>query len=248
MDSEIGANRREACIAPARCYSWLHIMPRAGWLGKLRSPIHVLGFLLLFSPGIAAARQSPPPQLPTAAEPPSVITHYSLPPDKLRQSVELARLEERLYFGEVAIELAALWLILRLGLAAKFRSLAEAASRRRLIQASIFAAAILLALAILELPLHAYGHSLARRYSLSVQGWPSWFLDRAKSECITVFVGALIAIVAWALIRRSPNRWWFQLWLILLPLTIAGVFVEPLVIEPLFYDFRPLAASHATLT
>ncbi|HET9400755.1 MAG TPA: M48 family metalloprotease, partial [Candidatus Acidoferrales bacterium] len=47
---------------------------------------------------------------------------------------------------------------------------------------------------------------------------------------------------------RSPNRWWFQLWLILLPLTIAGVFVEPLVIEPLFYDFRPLAASHATLT
>src|SRR5689334_5979172 len=175
-------------------------MPCAGWLGKLVLA-SVFACLLLFLPGIATAHQSTPPRSLTAAAPPRVITHYSLPPDKLRQSVELARLEERLYFGEVAIELAALWLILRLGLAAKFRNLAEAASRRRFLQASIFAAVVLLALAILELPLHAYGHSLARRYSLSVQDWPSWFLDRAKSECITILVGAFIAIAAWALIH-----------------------------------------------
>lgn len=223
-------------------------MPRSGWLGYLRTAICVSVLAHLLLPEYALARQSTPSKPPATTASSSVITHYSLPPEKLRQSVELARLEERLYFGEVAIELAALWLILRLRLAAKLRDWAEAASRRRFLQASIFAALALLALAVIELPLHAYGHSLARRYSLSVQGWPSWFLDRAKSELITLFVGALIAIVAWALIRRSPGRWWLQLWLLLLPLIIAGVFAEPLVIEPLFYDFRPLAASHAELT
>jgi Zn-dependent protease with chaperone function len=37
-------------------------------------------------------------------------------------------------------------------------------------------------------------------------------------------------------------------WCIAVPLTIAGAFLEPLVVEPMFYDFRPLAASHAELT
>lgn len=34
----------------------------------------------------------------------------------------------------------------------------------------------------------------------------------------------------------------------MVPLTIAGAFLEPLVFEPMFYDFQPLAASHPELT
>lgn len=213
--------------------------------------IRVALVLLAVSPTPAATTSRPSPIIQRAEAQPNetgAITRYTLPPGKLRQAEDLARLEQRLYFAETAVELLALWLIIRFGFAAKFRSLAERVSRRRFAHATLFAVMILLTVAVLELPLHAYGHSLARRYSLSVQDWPSWFLDRAKSEAITIVVGALIAVITWKAILRSPRRWWLQLWLLLLPLIVVGVFIEPLVIEPLFYEFRPLAASHAALT
>ena len=49
------------------------------------------------------------------------------------------------------------------------------------------------------------------------------------------------------LIRHSPRRWWIGAWAAAVLLIIAGFYVEPLVIEPLFYDFRPLSESHPQL-
>ena len=211
----------------------------------------LVSLVLLLSAEVALPRPQasiPQPSQSSTATATSVITHYILPPEKLRQAVELAHLEEGLYFAETAVEFVALWLLIRFGIAAAFRAVSERASSRRLIQAGLFAAMILLTLAILELPLHAYGHSLAVRYSLSVQTWPSWFLDSLKSESITIAIGALFAFVAWLMIRNFQQRWWIAVWIVMLPLIVIGAFIEPLVIEPLFYDFHPLADSHPTLT
>lgn len=207
----------------------------------------LVSLALLLSAGIARpqANISPPNHSGNGA---NVITHYTLRPEKLRQAVELARLEEGLYFAETAIEFIALGLLIRFGFAAAFRDLAERVSSRRSFQAALFAAAVLLTVAILELPMHAYGHFLAVRYSLSVQSWSSWFLDRVKSESITIVIGALLACIAWTMIRRFQERWWLAVWIVMLPLIVIGAFIEPLVIEPLFYEFHPLANSHPALT
>ena len=47
--------------------------------------------------------------------------------------------------------------------------------------------------------------------------------------------------------RRSPQHWWFYAWLAAIPLLLFGVFVNPLVVEPLFYRFAPLADTHPAL-
>jgi STE24 endopeptidase len=207
------------------------------------------------APSRAEVRETVPQSAPQSesqsrpyAESGEGITHYSLPPDKLQKAIELSRIERELYFAEVTVDLVALILILRLGVAAKFRHAALRASRRSLFRAFVFAALMLLTLALVELPFRVYGHTLSVRYALSVQGWSSWLLDRGKSELITIAIGGLLAALVAAVIRRSPNRWWFALWLLVLPLIVIGAFVEPLVIEPLFYDFRPLAGSHPALT
>jgi len=51
----------------------------------------------------------------------------------------------------------------------------------------------------------------------------------------------------YALIRCSPRRWWFYAWLCSLPVAAALVFAAPVVIDPLFQRFEPLARTHPEL-
>jgi Zn-dependent protease with chaperone function len=170
-----------------------------------------------------------------------------LPPDKLRQAVALARTGRRLYFAEFFFGLLALLIILRVGWAAKLRDWAMRASSRSYLQAVLFCPPLVLTLDLVRLPFHIVGHTVLRAYGLSVQGWGSWLLDWMKEEAITLVLATMAGWLLYQLIRRNPRRWWIGAWAAAVLLIIAGFFFEPLVIEPLFYDFQPLAASHPHL-
>jgi Zn-dependent protease with chaperone function len=207
----------------------------------------VLTIVATFVP-IASTRAQQMNQSPVALHSEATVTGYTLSPGKLQASIDLARIGRELYFAEFAMSIVALLALLRLGVIAKFRDWAEAVSRFRIVQAAVFTFLLLLTLHIFFLPLHARGHMLVLHYNLSVQSWSSWLADNLKGELITIAIGALLAWVAFAFLRRSPRHWWIGVWCIAVPLTVAGAFLEPLVVEPMFYDFRPLAASHAELT
>lgn len=51
----------------------------------------------------------------------------------------------------------------------------------------------------------------------------------------------------YAILRRSPRRWWLWFWLALLPILVFLIFVTPLVVDPLFFQFDPLAPKHPEL-
>jgi STE24 endopeptidase len=48
-------------------------------------------------------------------------------------------------------------------------------------------------------------------------------------------------------VRRSPRRWWFHFWLISLPIMLFLSFVEPFVLEPMFFQFAPLSQKDPAL-
>jgi len=206
----------------------------------------------IFSARVSAASlevQAPPTQnaSSTSTANAAPITQYTLSPEKLKQAVALDRTWHRLYFAEFFWSLLVLWLTLRTGWAAKIRDWATRAAGNTLIQASIFCPLLVLTLDLAGLPLRAWAHSVLVGYGLSVQGWNSWLLDWMKSEAITLLLATFAGWILFKLIRRSPRRWWIGAWVAAVLLVIAGVYAEPLVIEPLFYDFRPLSESHPQL-
>jgi STE24 endopeptidase len=208
-----------------------------------------LAFLLvpLFA-SIPSAAQSPAETLaPSSASEQKTTREYSLPPVKLKQAIAYSQARDWLQFGGAIYGILAIVVILQWSLAGKFRDWAEAASGRRFVQVLIFVPLILLAIDLFSLPLGLYGQHLDRLYDQSVQSWFSWFWDWTKGEIIEFVIAIILVYILYGVIRRSPRRWWFYFWLASLPILFTVMFLEPFIIEPLFFQFEPLAKHHAEL-
>jgi STE24 endopeptidase len=172
---------------------------------------------------------------------------YSLPPDKLRRAIEYAHAGYSLHFASEIYAIVILAAIVATGLSAKFRDWAEAASTRRFVQALVFIPLLLVTNDLLYLPANIFGQHLERKFDQSIQSWPSWFWDWTKSELIALVCAVPLAWLLYAVIRRSPRRWWLYFWLATLPIIVTVMYLEPMIVEPLFYRFEPLAATHPAL-
>jgi STE24 endopeptidase len=176
------------------------------------------------------------------------LPDYSLPPAKLAQARHLGTLSFYLHFGGEAWSILSLFLMLALGIVARMSDLAVRITHRRWLQAYLFFLLFLLCRALLNLPLNLYAHHVGLALGLSVQSWPSWSLDLAKGLAIEWIVGGALVLLLFALIRTSPRRWWLVFWIAALPITFAGLYLTPIVIDPLFNQFEPLALHHPELT
>jgi STE24 endopeptidase len=174
-------------------------------------------------------------------------TAYTLPPAKLEKAVALERVEMTMAIVGTAWTLIQLILILALGWAARMRDLAVGLSKRRWIQCVGFVFMFRLLVRLLNLPLEIYGHRLSLIYGLSVQGWGSWLGDKAKMFALVWAVGSILVLLMFWIIRRSSARWWFWFWIPTVLCVIAGVFITPYVIDPLFNKFEPLARADPAL-
>lgn len=170
-----------------------------------------------------------------------------LPPDKLAQAIALSHWRTGLYFGGTAWVLLLLCVLVRLRAGRAIARAAERVSSVAWLQGLVVAPAWLLILTGIEVPLALLGHHVSREYGLSIEAWGPWWLDWAKSTAIPLVVGTAIAGVLYALMRRSPRRWWLWFWGFTVPVMVLLVFVAPLVIDPMFNHFEPLAKSDPAL-
>jgi Zn-dependent protease with chaperone function len=198
-----------------------------------------------------AARAEPSPQTDSPVQATATVrqapSDYTLSPERAAQATAYARARRRIYFLDFAWGLLALLLILRWRVGLLFRRWAEGASPYRIVQAAIFTPLLLALLQVAGLPAGIARHRLALGYGLSVQGWPSWLLDGAKGSLLQFALGILLVWLLYAVMRRSPRRWWLYGWLAALPILVFAVFVSPWLVDPLFFDFTPLAPAHPDL-
>ncbi len=200
----------------------------------------------LISPATSYAQQQAQPSSP-APSPAGQVRGYTLSPGQEAQAIAYARARHELYFLDVAYGLLLLVLLLQLRVAAKYRELAVRAGRHSFVQTVVFAPLILLTIDILSLPTAIWSHQLDLKFRQSIQSWGSWLVDWAKGEGIEVVIGFLVIWILYAVIRKSPRRWWLYFWVIAVPLTVLGAVAEPLILEPLFFKFTPLANSQPRL-
>src|ERR1700733_8115497 len=131
-------------------------------------------------------------------------TAYTLPPEKLKIAQNLFHARTTLHFVAEAWGILQLVLLLALGVPARMRNVAENVTKSRWGQCFVFVLLFLLATTLLNAPLRLYGHHIAVAYGLSVQGWASWVWDWAKSFLLTWFVGSLLVMMLFWVIRKSP--------------------------------------------
>jgi Zn-dependent protease with chaperone function len=194
-----------------------------------------------------AQGSSPPAAAASGEQKKETPREYTLPPDKLQKAIAYSRAQYWMHFGGALYGILVLVAILAWGASAKFRDWAEAASPRRFFQVLVFVPLLTLATDVPNLPLGMYSQHLALFYDQSVQGWGSWFWDWTKGELIGLVITTILVFILYGVIRRSPRRWWFYFWLASLPILFTIIFLTPLVIEPLFFQFEPLTKEHAPL-
>src|SRR6266403_1716595 len=220
------------------------------------SPARVMAAAELKSAGAQAAPQRPSPSetpvpgLPKSerVEPKSGQTEqYTLSEDRYEKAVAYSRAGYTLYFVSYFVSIAVLVLLLRLGVAARFRDFAERVTGQRWLQALVFVPLLIVTSDIFDLPIRVYWHSLSLRYEQSVQHWGSWLVDWTKEELVGTFFALILALILFAVIRRSPRRWWLYFWFASLPIFLGIIFINPLVIDPLFHKFEPLDKEHPQL-
>jgi Zn-dependent protease with chaperone function len=209
------------------------------------------------APAAISAPQSSPPQASTSdvsapvAPPQSSekkVTAYTLPPDLYRKARDLGRFHARFAWIDFFYGIFVLWVILYWRFGPQFRDWAESISRNRFLQAAIFAPLLLLTMAILGLPSNIYENSVERKYGLSIQSWGSWFWDWTKGQFLGILLGIVLVSILYAVIRSSPRRWWFYFWLTSLPIIVLLVFIQPLIVDPMFHKFEPLQQKDPALT
>ncbi len=184
---------------------------------------------------------------PAAPDTQPIVTSYSPPPANYQKSVAYSSAHYLHFFVNTAYGLLMFLLILALRLGPKYRNWAERISQRRFLQALIFAPLMLLTIAILSLPTDAWDQSLESRFGLSVQSWAAWFSDWLTTQILVLILGTLLVWILYATIRRSARRWWLYFWMACIPILIAVFFIQPLVIDPLFYTFTPLEQHNPQL-
>jgi STE24 endopeptidase len=212
---------------------------------------HRLGLIALFILVLLATAnaQTPAPATDsaTASSNQTVITEYS-PPPAIAAKAEAYRdaLHSHFFIGTFYGFLVLL-AVLYWRLGPKYRDWAERASSRRFVQVLIYAPLMLLTVSVLGLPTTIWDQMLELNFGRSVQHWASWWSDWLTNQIIYLIVGTLVVWILYAVIRRNPRRWWFYFWLASVPLIALTFFLQPLIVDPLFFKFKPLADNHPDL-
>ena len=207
---------------------------------RLRSILVVLAALFALIMIARQMQQTTPTEAQALREAAHDPGAYTLPPEKLRLAKELFQARTMLHFAGEGWAILQLILLLALGIPARMRDAAEKVTNNRLGQGFAFVFLFLLLITLLDAPLRVFGHHVGLAFGLSVQGWGSWLADQTKSFLLTWIVAGLLVMVLFWVIRRSPRHWWFWFWIPTMAAVLFGVFLSPVLVDPLFNKFEPL--------
>lgn len=174
----------------------------------------------------------------TVADPKTFI-----PEGELEENALFARIRDLLYFLQTPL----MWLLVLIGLfAGWFRRAKEWLDRRiklRIWSGTTFAVAVLTAVELIQFPFHAAYYALSRYSGLSNMSVGFWLSDQLKASLLSVAMSLPVVLLLFFFIRNSPKRWWAWMGLISVPLTLFFVFIQPVVLDPLFNDYTLLRES-----
>ncbi|MCZ8513613.1 M48 family metallopeptidase [Paenibacillus filicis] len=198
-------------------------------------------FLLIYAAAVGlylwyeSGHAVPPSVQGTEADPAVFLT-----PEQLQQSKTYSAMGNWLYFVSYPWEWGIYLIMLFCGYARGWQRRLEGTRLPKAVQFAVYLLWLQLTVFVAFLPLRITGYALSRHYGISTQTIPSWLRDKAVSfgiNYLTILAGAAVAF--WLL--RRGGRWWLKLWLISVPFTLFLMYIQPVVIDPLYNQFSRLS-------
>lgn len=136
------------------------------------------------------------------------------------------------------------WILLKSPLSRRMRDFAEKRSKRKFLQTALYAAQYTLVTFVLGFPILVYqGFIREHQYDLANQTFGPWFTEQLIWLGLSLVVFSIGIAVVYAVIRKSPTRWWLWGGAV----SVAGfafiMFIGPVFISPLFNDYTPMEES-----
>ena len=177
----------------------------------------------------------------------------TLPPAKLvdphrqRAAHQLARFRRPAFFVWVAAQVIALLWLWRSGSAARLRDFLRRRIRNLPAVRFLFGVALGLIAGLAGLPVAFVVYRVVRNAGLTQQHALSWFGDQFVQSILTALaVGTLVAIIMFFVEKR--RLWYIYTAAALYLFTLAGAFVQPYLIAPLFNTYTRLPVSSPLYT
>ncbi len=137
------------------------------------------------------------------------------------------------------------WAFLHFGLAARLTGWAtRVAGRRRTLATLLWALVFVAVTMVATLPWAVYTDFVREhQYGMSNQSLGQWFGEWAKQFAIGLPLTALGLTAIMAGVRASPRRWWLYAGAVTLVVMAAFIALGPVLVEPLFNTYTPMADS-----
>lgn len=155
-------------------------------------------------------------------------------------SGEYSKIRNFLFFIATPLEWLIYFFILLIGVSRYFEKLTTSQTKWKLVQNAGYLFLLSLLLYIVLLPLNYYRYYLSKSYGISTQNFASWMKDGVLDFWVSFGMSLIIVTVIYWLMKKSEKRWWLYTWLLTIPFTIFVMFIQPVVIDPLYNDFYPL--------
>ena len=145
-------------------------------------------------------------------------------------------------YGSMAVALLAALVLGLTPLGARLVSLAGRPFGDNWIAQAVFGGlAVVLVIEVITVPLAAWRHVIAVRYGISTQSWGGWVIDLAKAWAVGAVIGGLALLGFYTVVRFAPSWWWAFGAVGAAALVVLLSFVLPVIVEPIFNKFRPMA-------
>lgn len=171
----------------------------------------------------------------TAADPVTFMTDK-----QLELSYEYSRLKFILYFITIPFEWLIILYIITFGFSTRLYRIATSVFTKKWMQIGVYLLLFLLSLAVAMLPLRYIRYMLAKSYGIGKQPLLGWLKDYSVSFGVEFLIFFLIGIVVYWLFTKHEKQAWLYGWFILVPFAFFFMWVQPILIDPLYNEFIPL--------
>ncbi|WP_308637480.1 M48 family metallopeptidase [Paenibacillus silvisoli] len=205
------------------------------WLWKWSAAVAGYAVLMALYVWYTSPNNVPAAYVGTPADPASFFSA-----GQLKDSAVLNAMRNWIFFMSGPWEWLIYVFLLFGGLARYWRDALERRGLPMIVRFPIFVLLVDAASFILYLPLRVLSYGLSKSYGITTQPVTGWIRDKLVAFGVGyVTLLAVSAVAFWILSRKG--RWWLKLWLLSVPFTVFMMYVQPVVIDPLYNTFTRLS-------